>query len=102
VTAPNAFRPASTVSVGPTFPNQTFYVFSFFIEDSNFEAVIYDRWGEVVYESTDRNFKWNGGYKNNPGQPLAGGTYVYLLRYVSSYHPDQGVQEQRGGVVLLR
>jgi len=96
VTAPNAFRPGSTHGI-----NQTFQVFTFFITD-NFEVVIYNRWGEVVYESTERNFKWNGGYKNNGGQPLPGETYVYLIRYVSSYHPDQGVQELRGGVVLLR
>ncbi len=96
VTAPNAFRPASGHGV-----NQYFQVFSFFITD-NFEIVIYNRWGEVVYESTDRTFHWNGSYKGNTGQPLPGETYVYLIRYVSSYHPDQGVQELRGGVVLLR
>jgi large repetitive protein len=96
VTAPNAFRPGSTHSI-----NQNFQVFSFFITN-NFEVIIYNRWGEVVFESTDRGFLWNGGYKNNPGQPLPGETYVYLVRYISSYHPDQGVQELRGGVVLLR
>ncbi len=96
VNAPNAFRPGSTHSI-----NQEFQVFSFFITD-NFEIVIYNRWGEVIYESKDRYFKWNGGYKGNAGQPLPGETYVYLIRYISSYHPDQGVQELRGGVVLLR
>ncbi len=96
VTAPNAFRPGSTHGI-----NQYFQVFSFFITD-NFEIVIYNRWGEVIFESKDRYFHWNGGYKNNPGQPVQGDTYVYLVRYVSSYHPDQGVQELRGGVVLLR
>jgi gliding motility-associated-like protein len=64
--------------------------------------VIFNRWGEPVFESKDKNFKWNGGYNNNTGQPLPGGTYAYVLRYVSSFHPDQGVLEQRGGVVLLR
>ncbi len=96
VTAPNAFRPGSHDS-----KNKDFYVFPFYITD-NFEVVIFNRWGEPVFESKDVNFKWNGGYNNNLGQPLPGGTYAYVIRFVSKYHPDRGVQEQRGGVVLLR
>jgi len=96
VTGPNAFRPNST-----TAENKTFHLFTFFITD-NFEVVIYNRWGEPIFETKDRNFQWNGGYRNNANQPLPGGTYVYLVRYVSTFHPDQGVQEQRAGVVLLR
>jgi len=63
---------------------------------------VYNRWGEPVFEAKDKNFLWNGGYNNNLSQPLPGGTYVYLVRYVSTFHPDQGVQEYRAGVVLLR
>ncbi|MBS1682033.1 MAG: gliding motility-associated C-terminal domain-containing protein [Bacteroidetes bacterium] len=96
VTGPNAFKPGSAVV-----ENKNFKLFTFFITD-NFEVLIFDRWGEMIFESKDRNFNWNGGYKNNLSQPLPGGTYVYLVRYVSSYHQDQGVLEQRGGVVLLR
>ncbi|HLZ17048.1 MAG TPA: gliding motility-associated C-terminal domain-containing protein, partial [Cyclobacteriaceae bacterium] len=102
VTGPNVFRPNSLyVDNTGMFSNRVFKLFTFFITD-NFEVVVYDRWGEAVFESNDKKFQWNGGYKNNPSQPLPGGTYVYLVRYVSSFHPDQGVQEQRGGVVLLR
>lgn len=96
VTGPNAFRPGSGHN-----ENKNFHLFTFFVTD-NFEVVVYNRWGEAVFESKDRNFQWNGSYKNNGGQLLPGGTYVYLVRYVSSFHPDQGVQELRGGVVLLR
>ena len=96
VTGPNAFRPNSAAN-----ENKIFKLFTFFITD-NFEVIVYDRWGEAVFESKDKKFQWNGGYKNNPNQPLPGGTYVYLVRYISTFHPDQGVQEQRGGVMLLR
>jgi PKD repeat protein len=96
VNAPTAFRPGSHES-----KNKEFYIFSFFITDS-FEVVIYNRWGEPVFESKDKNFKWNGGYNNNTAQPLPGGTYAYVLRYVSSFHPNDGIQEKRGGVLLLR
>jgi gliding motility-associated-like protein len=93
--APNAFRPGSKETT-----NQNFFIYSFFITDQ-FEVVIFNRWGEIVFESKDKNFKWNGNY-NNGGQALPGGTYAYVLKYTSSFRPDKGVQEQRGGVVLIR
>ncbi len=96
IVAPNAFRPTSALGA-----NKDFSVFSFFITD-NFQILIYNRWGELVFESSDRNFKWNGGYKNNAGQPLPPGMYAYILKYESSFRPDKGVQEKRGGVSLLR
>ncbi|MFN8340097.1 MAG: PKD domain-containing protein [Cyclobacteriaceae bacterium] len=94
--SPNAFKPSSSIS-----DNRDFRVFSFFITD-NFHIYIFDRWGEMVYQSSDRDFRWNGGYNNEPGKPLPGGTYSYVIKYVSSFRPDQGVQEKHGGVVLLR
>jgi gliding motility-associated-like protein len=98
VTAPNAFRPASNE---PT--NKTFKVFNFFIDKDKFEIVIFNRWGEPVFESKNADFTWDGGYNSaTGGVPLPGGTYAYIVRYVSTFHPDQGVQEKRGGVVLLR
>jgi large repetitive protein len=93
--APSAFRPGSKDAT-----NQNFFVYSFFITDQ-FEVSIFNRWGELIYESKDKNFKWNGTY-NNQGQPLPPGTYAYSIKYISSFRPDKGVQEQRGGVVLIR
>jgi PKD repeat protein len=95
IAGPNAFRPSSTHT-----DNTYFQLFTFYID--SFEVIVFNRWGESVYESKDRDFKWNGGYKNNSGQPLPGDTYTYLVRYVSHYHPERGVQELRAGVVLLR
>ena len=96
IVGPNAFRPSSRIG-----DNQNFKVYSFFISD-NFEIAIYNRWGELVFQSKDRNFRWNGGYNNNVGQPLPGGTYSYVIKYESSYRPEEGIKEQRGGIVLLR
>lgn len=95
--APNAFRPGSSVAA-----NRVFRVFSFFITDENFSVFIYNRWGELVFTTSDRDFTWNGGYNNNAGQPLPPGTYSYVIQYVSAFRPDKGVQEKRGGVALLR
>jgi gliding motility-associated-like protein len=102
IVGPNAFRPTSTVQAGGEFANQNFRLFTFFIDDTGFQVFIFNRWGEMVYQSTDRNFRWNGGYNNNLGQPLPAGTYSYVVKYKSSYRPEEGVKEKRGGVVLLR
>lgn len=95
IVAPTAFRPSSQQA-----PNRAFNVFSFFVTD-DFQILIYNRWGELVFESKDRFFQWNGNY-NNTGAALPPGTYAYVVRYVSRFRPENGVQEQRGGVVLLR
>jgi len=39
--------------------------------------LIYDRWGEKVFETTDLNFAWDGVFK---GQPLDQGVFVYYLK----------------------
>jgi len=103
IVGPNAFRPTSAVVGGGGDPvNQTFKLFTFFIDDSDFQVFIFNRWGEMIYQSSQRDFRWNGGYNNNAGQLLPAGTYSYVVRYKSSYRPEKGVQEKRGGVVLLR
>jgi large repetitive protein len=102
ITGPNAFRPTSAVNEGGEFVNREFRLFTFFIADTDFQVFIFNRWGEMIYETTDRDFRWNGGYNNNPGQPLPPGTYTYVVRYKSIYRPTEGIKERRGGVVLLR
>jgi gliding motility-associated-like protein len=44
---------------------------------SELEILIFNRWGEKVFESTNPNFKWDGS-KN--GNPLTAGVYYYLIR----------------------
>ncbi|MBT1702496.1 PKD domain-containing protein [Chryseosolibacter indicus] len=94
IVGPNAFRPGGL--------NTEFSLFTFFISDQDFEIYIFNRWGEMVYYSTQRDFKWNGGYKNESGRPVPPDTYTYLVKFKSSYRPEKGVQEKRGGVVVLR
>jgi hypothetical protein len=97
ITGPNAFRPGSSV-----ISNSDFGLFTFFIDDESFEVFIFNRWGEMIFSSTDRLFRWNGGYNNNLAKPLPPGTYTYVVKYKSSYRPEDGILEKRGGVVLLR
>ncbi len=97
VIAPTAFRPGSSNT-----ETNTFYVFSYFVDDTAFQVFIYNRWGELVHQSNEIGFRWNGGYNNSTSQLLPSGTYSYVVKYKSSYRPQDGIQEQRGGVVLLR
>ena len=82
--------------------NQAFKLFTFFIDDEDFQVFIFNRWGEMIYETDQRDFRWNGGYNNDFGKMLPAGTYSYVVRYKSSYRPEEGIKEKRGGVVLLR
>jgi hypothetical protein len=104
INAPNAFKPGSVV-FNPDrrdLTNGDFWIFTRFIEDDQFHVFIFNRWGEMVFTSPDRFFKWNGGYNNDAAQPLPPGTYSYVVQYVSAFRPDQGIQEKRGGVALIR
>ena len=97
IVAPNAFRPTSSVG-----ENQNFSVYSLFLKEDAFEVFIYNRWGELVFQSTDLNFQWNGGYGNSLSRPLPLGTYAYIMKFVDKNNEARGVQEQRGGVLLIR
>jgi gliding motility-associated-like protein len=97
IVVPNAFSPSGSLE-----ENREFYAFTYFIDDTDFEVLIFSRWGELIFQSTDRLFRWNGGYNNNASRPLPPGTYAYVIKYKSSYQPERGIQEKRGGVVLLR
>lgn len=103
IVGPNAFRPTSSVAgPGGDMVNQSFKLFTFFIDDEDFQIFIFNRWGEMIFQSPEREFRWNGGYNNNLGDLAPPGTYSYVVRYKSSYRPEEGIKEKRGGVVLLR
>jgi len=42
-----------------------------------FRIMIYNRWGELVYESDDFHYKWDG--KNKNGKALPEGVYFYMI-----------------------
>ena len=91
--APNAFRPDSDIP-----ENRVFSVDGVYIAD-DFEIIIYNRWGEPVFESRDKNFAWDGT-KNSTLLP--NGTYPYVIRFKSITDNDPRIYEQRGGVTLIR
>ncbi len=61
------------------------------------EVMVFDRWGEKVFESNDMNFKWDGMYK---GEKMMGGVYVYLLNIV--YTNNHADKIHKGSLTLVR
>lgn len=52
------------------------------IESSSFYLAIYNRFGEIVFISTDKHFRWDGTIKNR--QPL-NETYHYVMRFQNEF-----------------
>lgn len=40
---------------------------------------VYDRWGELIFETKDKNIGWDGTFK---GQPALSGVYVYYINAI--------------------
>ncbi len=92
VYTPNAFRPDSPIE-----ENRTFMPIYAGADPSRFKLEIYDRRGQLVFESESPDVPWDGTLPN--GKPAAMGNYVWI----TSYFDIQGVrQEQKGQVLLIR
>ena len=72
VFAPNIFTPD-----GNQF-NQTWRVYISGIDIYDYELVIYNRFGEVVFQSFDSEATWNGTYGGN-GEIVQDGTYPWVI-----------------------
>ncbi|MGZ4055048.1 MAG: PKD domain-containing protein [Bacteroidia bacterium] len=68
--APNAFTP------GGNGLNDIFKLYGVGIID--FKLMIFDRWGEMIFQSDDINKGWDGFYKGNPVEL---GVYVWKANY---------------------
>lgn len=85
---PNSFTPD-----GDQF-NNTFKVSS--INVNKFNIKIFNRWGELLFESNDKNFEWDGTHN---GETVPDGTYVWKLFYLSINEDEETIT---GHVTVLR
>ncbi len=74
--------------------NDVLYARSNRIEEITF--MVYNRWGEKVFESRDVDQGWDGRYR---GQKSQSGVYVY---YIKAQIKDFGEFEQKGNITLVR
>ncbi|MCB0477266.1 MAG: choice-of-anchor L domain-containing protein [Crocinitomicaceae bacterium] len=65
------------------------------IGSTKFQFLIFNRWGELIYETDDVNFRWDGKYK---GEKVQDGVYVYQV-YIENIR-DEFIQ-RRGHIVVL-
>lgn len=90
---PNAFSPDGNEL------NQYFQIEGNKIDPSDFSMQIFNRWGELIFESNNIEIGWNGNYgPNNTAAPS--GVYTYQVRY-----RFDGMQESKtiqGHLSLLR
>lgn len=63
------------------------------IQTEGFSMLIYNRWGNLVYQTNNPNDPWNGKM-NNTGEIVESGTYVYYIRYTEHTGLDQYVHGQ--------
>lgn len=80
---PNAITPTNVDGINDYF--QIYIPAS--LEIVEFEISIYDRWGKLVFQSTDPNFRWNGKVK---GKFLPSSTVLtYRIILLSRWHPKK-------------
>lgn len=60
------------------------------------DLVIFDRWGNKVFESTSQSTPWDGTYN---GKALNAGTYTYYLNAAMLYN---AIVQRKGNVTLVR
>ncbi|NVK63222.1 MAG: gliding motility-associated C-terminal domain-containing protein [Flavobacteriales bacterium] len=89
--APNAFTPDGDEH------NQNWRIHIVGIDVYDFQLQLYDRWGELIWESRDPEEGWDGTFK---GQPCQVGTYTWVVRAKDLLNDGQYVYN--GHVTLLR
>lgn len=98
ITIPNAFTPSGNGDnpyYDPTSTSNTvFYPFSEYVVD--YEMNIFNRWGELIFESTEFEKGWNGTYRD---QPCPQDVYVYKIKMV---YADGNKVTKVGDVTLFR
>lgn len=88
VYVPNAFSPNSDGV------NDKMYVRGLNLEEIDFK--IFDRWGELVFETTDQSVGWDGTFK---GELLDPDVYVYHLRVICFDGQENLI---KGNITLMR
>ncbi|HTF82529.1 MAG TPA: gliding motility-associated C-terminal domain-containing protein, partial [Cytophagales bacterium] len=79
--------------------NATMNVYGAFYTD--FELTIFNRWGEVIFESRDPKTVWDGTYR---GEPMPIGVYPWIISYDAEYEEYKRPMKykKQGDVTVVR
>ena len=91
--APNTFSPNSDGI------NDLFEIFSECEQLQDYFFVIYDRWGNHVFETNKINDGWDGTYR---GKPLNEGVYTYYMKATTDYKNKPFETIKKGDFSLIR
>ncbi len=89
---PNAFTPNNDAK------NDFFIAGGYFRGIRDFKMNIFNRYGELIFESSDPSNGWNGR-KDNLGQMSPNGVYVYIIQFEG---PRGQPHEYKGFATLIR
>lgn len=93
---PRVFAPTA-ITLNGDGHNENFLVFGKYF--TNFTITIFNRWGEVIYHSTEADKAWDGYYL---GEPMPIGVYPWIITY-EGIHPEyKGPFMMEGKVSVLR
>ncbi|MDH4474644.1 MAG: gliding motility-associated C-terminal domain-containing protein [Fluviicola sp.] len=94
---PNAFTPD-----GDEFNNLFKPVFYSGFDPYDFSLLIFDRWGEIIFESNDATMGWDGTYGANDSNNgiVQNGTYTWKIEFKSSVTDERKIA--LGHLNLLR
>ncbi|MBL1280931.1 MAG: gliding motility-associated C-terminal domain-containing protein [Fluviicola sp.] len=87
---PNTFTPD-----GDEF-NQTFRAYAMGIDIYDYEMLIFNRWGEIIWESHDVLVGWDGTYK---GKVVQVGTYTWKITFKDFYDDDRKIYHGHVNIV---
>ena len=93
---PTAFKPTSSF-----IENQTFTVIGNIGAIAEYQLQIFNRWGQLIFESDNPTESWDGNYNDSPA-PM--GTYIYSSVFTSF---ESGIQssidiKSKGTITLIR
>ncbi|MCK3683365.1 PKD domain-containing protein [Maribellus sp. YY47] len=83
---PNAFSPNAILA-----EDREFRIYGKGIVEEGYQLMVYNRWGEMIFESNSSSVGWDGKMSNGNDAPA--GVYTWLLHYVdvkSEKHTQQG------------
>src|SRR5690606_2915448 len=63
-----------------------------------FHMLVFNRWGEVIFESSDHKYFWDGYYR---GEPMPIGVYPWIITYEGDTEDYKGPYKQEGSVTIV-
>jgi gliding motility-associated-like protein len=87
----NAFSPNTDQT------NDAYTVYSRHV--GKFQMLIFNRWGEIIFESIDKNIFWDGNYI---GEPMPIGVYPWIITYEGDSKEYKGPYKMEGSVSVIR